>query len=222
MPDEITPAGTGAPAAGQPPAPPVPQVPAAPAAPAVDQNPPWLAGRLQEARERLLKELGAADLDAAKNAIKAAQAAAEADKTAQQKLGEATRTIETEKARAERYEGIIKERAAAELANLKPEQQAAVRAIAPDADPAAQLRAITALTPTWAAAGAPAPAAPSTPAAPPPATPPTGTAPPRDAPPGTNGASPPDHKAIHAELAKTNPILAARYADQHSAQIYKS
>lgn len=221
MTTEATPPN-GAPAPTAPPASPPAAPPATPQP--GDENQPWFKERMgrveQQTREALLKELGAVDLDAAKNAIKAAADAAEAQKTAGQKLGETTKTLETEKARADRLEGVVKERAAHELAGLKPEQQAAVRAIAPDTDPAAQLRAITALTPTWASASAPPAATP--PAAPPPATPPSGTAPPPDAPPASGTTSPPDHAAIHAELVKTNPVLAARYATQHAAAIFKA
>lgn len=222
MPDETTSQGAPAPAATSTT---TTATPAAatppPATPQSDeQNPPWLAGRLQEARERVLKELGATDLNAAREAIAAAQKAAEDQKSAGQKLGETTKTLEAERARAATLEEVVKERAAADMGRLTADQQAAVRKLAPDTDPAGQLRTITALTPTWAQSATP-PATTTTTTTTPAAAPPVSTAPPRDAPPSTT-QSPPDHAAIYAELQKTNPILAARYATHHATSIFKT
>lgn len=226
-------AGTEAPSGAQatPAAPPAVVVPPAPApaAPVDDQNPPWLKGRLEQAKAAALADLGITDPAKAKEAIAAAKKAEDDAKSAAQKLGETSTALEAERARAANYEAVIKERAASEIGSLTAEQQEAVRKIAPDADPAAQLRAITALAPTWkaapaaaaAAAAAAAPAPGTAPAAPakPPAAPPANTAPPPAAPPSANG-SPPDHKAEYARLKTSNPVAAAAYMNEHADHIY--
>lgn len=216
MADENTPAGAPAPAA--PAVAPV-AAPTPPQAPEIDpaKPPPWLAGRLEEARrverEALLKDLGVTDSAKAKAAIAAAQKADEDAKSVGEKLGETAKALESEKKRSERYEVIVKDHAAKELAKLSPEHQAAVKAIAGD-EPGAQLSAIGVLAPTW---GKSAPAA--TPVAP--APPASGTAPPPVAP-ASGSVSPPDHAAVHAELTKANPFAAARYALEHQHELYKA
>lgn len=213
---------------------PAPTTPAAPAqtAPAAaptepDQSPPaatqqapdWLPERLARAaeqeRQKLLSELGVDDPEMAKAAIAAAKEAAEKEKTTQQRLGETSEQLKKHKTEAERLLSVTKEWAARQMVGLTDEQRAAVEKLAGE-DPAKQLEAITALTPTWAAAGP----GPKAPAEPKPPTPATGTAPPPTAPAGTDPGSPPDHKAIHAELQKTNPFLAAEYAQQHVREVF--
>lgn len=228
MADENSPPGTSPPAA-----PPQPATPAAPppgstlAEPPAGQEPNWLTQRIQRAsageRESVLKELGVTDVGKAKEAISAANKAAEDAKSAGQKLGETSKTLETEKARADRLEAAVKDHATRQLATLTAEQQAAVRKIAPDADPAAQLQAIDALLPTWATpavaattttttpGASPAPAAPAAPAA--------TTMPPANAPNGTN-TTPPDHKAEYQRLKATNPGAAVAYLHRFENQIY--
>lgn len=216
MADEKPPEGTVAPAAPA-------AAPAAVAAPAAPEGPPpWLAQRLEEAKlraqESLLKELGVTDPAKAKAAIAAAAKADEDAKSAAQKLGETSKAFETEKQRGDRYEAVIKDHAARAISPLTDAQKAAVRVIAPDTDPAAQLRAIDALTPTWTSsatttAAATVAAAPATPAA--------GTAPPADAP-ASSTATVPNHAKVYAELEKANPFTAATYALSHSHEIYKS
>lgn len=178
-----------------------------------------LSDRLDRAKATALRELGIEDPAKAKAAIEAAKKAEDDAKTAAQKLGETSKTLETEKARADRLEAVVKERATAELGALTAEQQAAVRVIAPDADPAAQLRAITALAPTWKTS-VPAPVVPPVvPPVAPPVTPPSGTAPPPVAPVQTP-TSQPDHKAEYATLKAKNPQAAALYLNKHHAAIY--
>jgi hypothetical protein len=170
---------------------------------------------LAEARTRLLQELGVTDVDAAKAAIKAAADAVESQKSAAQKLGETLAERNTLKTEAERLRGVTSEWAARQMMGLSPEQQAAVKAIAGD-DAAAQLKAITALAPTWAKApaGSPVAVAPVQPA--PPA---SGTAPPPTAP--TSGSvSQQTPVEIHAGLVKTNPFTAAEYAVANVREVF--
>ncbi|HTJ17818.1 MAG TPA: hypothetical protein VL494_13655 [Steroidobacteraceae bacterium] len=219
--------GTAAPSGAQPTpvAPPPAPVVAVPAA-SDDQNPPWLKGRLERAQKEALEALGITDPAKAKAALDAAKKAEDEAKSAAQRLGETSTALEAERARAAAYESVIKERAASEIGGLTADQQAAVRKIAPDTDPAAQLRAITALAPTWKAAAPAAPAAPAattpaaaTPAAVAPSAPPANTAPPPTAPPSAAG-SPPDHKAEYARLKQSNPVAASAYMLEHADKIY--
>lgn len=178
--------------------------PSAPAARSADErDPAWVNERLERERAKLLKDLGVDSVSAAKKAVEAAKAADEANKSSADKAAEATAklaAVEAEKAALAEALGV---HAQSVLSGLTAEQQAAVKAIAGD-NAAAQIKAVAALTPTWAKA-APA-AAPTAPA------PPADTAPPATAPNGTV-VSPPDPQAVHAELLKTNPIVAARYAE---------
>jgi hypothetical protein len=202
-------------------APPVVTTPPAVTPPAGDpENPPWLAARLERERRTHLAELGIADPVKAKALLEAANKAEEDAKSAAEKLGKTGEQLTAAKAEAERYKAVTTEFAARQMLGLTAEQQAAVKAIAGD-DAAAQLKAITALTPTWSAQGsitpAGAPAAPAVPA--PPAPPASGTAPPPNAPPGSS-VSQQSPAEIHAALAKTNPFLAATYALENVREVY--
>lgn len=223
-PNGAQPAATAAPAAAPAAAPPAPA-----AAPQVAADgtvdPAWLGARLARERETgrkaALGELGITDAAAAKQVLADATAAAEAKKSAEQKLletGGRVTTLEQENIRLKEATATY---AAAQMASLSAEQQAAVRALAPDGDPAGQLKTITALAPTW---GKPAPAPGATPVAgaPPPAggaVPPASTAPAVGSPPPAAG-SPPDHKAEYSRLKAANPIAAAAYMNQHADKIY--
>ncbi len=238
-------AGTEAPSGAQPVAVPaaVP-VAAAPATPAVAAppaaapalgadgavDPAWLSARLAREREQgrklALGELGVTDPAVAKQVLADANAAAEAKKTAEQKLLETGGRVSTLEQENTRLREATATYATAQMASLSAEQQAAVRALAPDTDPAGQLKTITALAPTW---GKPAPAAaPPAPAATPPAAgappvpgapPATSTAPPANAPPTTT-VSAPDRKAEYLALKAKNPHAAALFLNEHHAAIY--
>lgn len=194
--------GAPAPAATTAPATAAPQIPPADA----NAEPFWLKGRLEraeeQARKALLTELGITDPGAAKAALEAAKKAEEANKTAEQRAAELAQKLGTVQTEAERQAAVIQEYAARMFGVLTADQQGAVKAIAGD-DPAAQLRAINALGPTWAKqaeAAAPAPA-------PKPAT----TAPAPDAPAGAATGSPPDHRAVYSDMRSRNPFAAAAY-----------
>lgn len=217
--------GAPAPVATVPPAvAPPPPVAAPVAAPPAQGEPDWLPDRLKRAeetaRQKVFADLGVTDPAKAKELL-AAAAKAEADaRSVGEKLGAATTQLQTVQTELERQKAITTEHASRMMMALTAEQQSAVKAIAGE-DAATQLRTITALTPTWAAAGTPAGGAPPPPKAP--VTPPTGTAPPvGGAPPPAPPGSPPDHAAIHAELLKTNPFAAARYGLEHADEVFKT
>ncbi len=191
---------------------------ATPPAPAGDpENPPWLAARLERERRTHLAELGINDPAKAKALLEAATKAENDAKSVGEKLGTTTAELATAKAEAERLRVITAEFAGRQMIGLTAVQQAAVKAIAGD-DAAAQLKAITALTPTWAATGQIAPVgAPAAPAAPTP--PASGTAPPPTAPGGTS-ISQQSPQETHASLLKTNPFEAANYAIEHVREVF--
>lgn len=208
--------------------PPVAAVPVAATPPAaVDPatDPAWFKPRLEReaaaARTKLLGELGATDLAGAKAAIAAAKAAEDANKSAQQIATETGARNTALSAENERLAAITREHAGRMLGVLTTEQQAAVRALSPDTDPAGQLHAIGVLGPTWAAATAAviAATAAATPAvvAPPAAS----TAPGATAPTGGAVTSPPDHKSVYAASRAKNPFAAAAYGLEHASEVYR-
>lgn len=213
------------PAASTPAAPVVP--PAAPTEPKVG-DPDWLNGRLAQAktnaaaeeRAKVLAELGVTNADEAKTAIAAAKTAADANKSAEQRAAELKTKLDGETAKIAEQSKVIAEIAGRQMMSLTAEQSAAVKAIAGD-DAGAQLRAISALQPTWiapATAAATAAAATTT-TAPVVATAPN-TAPGHTAPNGAT-ASPPNHRAAYEATQKTNPFAAAEYGLRHSGDVYK-
>lgn len=191
-----------------------PVVPVAAPVKAADLPDDALAQRLTRAREterkELLASLGVDDLEKAKAAIAAANKAENDQKSAETRLAETTTQLSTIKTEAEHLKAVATEWAARQMMGLSPEQQAAVKSIAGD-DPAAQLKTITALAPTWAAKGAPVAPAATTPAG--------GTAPAPTAPTSVT-TSPTDHKAVHAALQASNPFAAANYAMQHLTEVF--
>lgn len=193
-------------------APPAAQPQASSPPPAKSETPPeekpsWLDARLERERRSLLKELGIDSADEAKRLISEANAKKEAEKSDAQKRGELEKDLESKNKRLNEMAEALGAHATAQLKGLNDQQREAVLGIAGD-DPAKQLKTIEALRPTWAGAAAPA-AKVDAPVV-------RDTATPRSAPKdeGTQ-SSPPDHKAIYAEMQKTNPILASRYALEH-------
>lgn len=173
----------------------------APAAVATDEQPSWLAPRL--ARERAqataqaLKDAGFDSPEDAKAAGEERKAEREAKKSVTQRNVELEATLKANNEAMSAY-------ARGQLATLNDVQRAAVAAVAGD-DPAKQLLTIEALKPSWA--GAAVPAATAVKEAP------KDTAPAHSAPKDTgHSASPPDLKAIHADLKAVNPVAAARFA----------
>lgn len=182
--------------AGQPPA----QAPKP--APDANPDPAWLAPRLERERSKVLKDLGVESPEEAKKAIDAARAAAEAQKSDAQKRGELESLLKAERAANQEKAAALDAYAKSQMGALTETQRNAVAAVAGE-DPAKQLKTIEALKPTWA--GAAVPAAPAAP-------PVRDTAPAPAAPKDGAPLPPPDAKAIHEELQKSNPVLAARYA----------
>lgn len=192
----------------------------APSAPNVGE-PDWLNGRIAQAKQsaqaELLKSLGVESLDAAKAAVVALAAKAEADKTAETRAAELKARLDGETAKTVAQGAIIAEYAGRQMIGLTAEQKAAVVAIAGE-DAGAQLRAIAALQPTWATPAAPAPTTTPAPAAP---TQAPNTAPGHTAPNGAAGTSPPNHRAAYEQAQKSNPFAAADYGLRHSEDVYK-
>lgn len=207
------------PPASTPAAPPAAVVlPPAPA-PIEDHNPPWLKGRLDQAKASALAELGITDPAKAKEALAAAAKAEEEAKSQGQKLGETAKLLEAERARSAEASAIVAQQVGEQMAALTPEQQAAIRALAPDTDPIAQLKQLR-LAAAFRTAPAPVTTTTTTPpAVAPGAPPPATTAPPAAAPPAAPG-SPPDHKAEYQRLKATNPVKAAAYMNEHGNKIY--
>jgi hypothetical protein len=192
------------PSTAKPPAP----APASPQTGKAGEKPEWLDGRLAEAtasgQAKALKALGFESAEDAKTALAELAAIREAKKTDAQKAADLETSLKATKAEKDAAMAALGEYAKGQLAALTEVQRNAVAAVAGD-DPAKQLSTIKALTPTWASAAAPA----ATAAAP--AATVKDTAPAASAPKDGNVVSPADPKAIHAELKKTNPVLAARY-----------
>lgn len=184
---------------------------AAPPAGAPEKDPDWLNGRIAKAKKsaeaEILKQLGVTDFEAAKKAVAKAKETDEAEKSSAQRAVEAKAKADQAEAEAAKLRETIKEHAARQMVGLTEEQKKAVSDVAGD-DPAAQLRAITALAPTWAKAE-PTPVGGVAPVA---KTPDTAPAP--GAPKGTT-ASPTDPRAEYDSLKKTNPFAAARFGQQH-------
>lgn len=200
-----------------------PNPPPAPIAPAAtdsttgeNANPPWLKARLDREREAaqkaLLRDLGVDDPKAARDALAAYKAAQDAAKTEAQRLADEVNALRPKAERLSTLESVINARAESELASLSETQRAAVVALAGD-DSAARLRAIDALRPTWAAQPATTAVAPKPLAAPASTT--ASAAAPRPGEPTQT-----DHKAVYAELRKSNPMAAASYALAHQRDIY--
>ena len=172
----------------------------APSAP-VDQEPAWLAGRLQRERDatakQILAELGVADAKDAKAALKAYRDSESAKKTEDQKLRERLAALEPLETRVTALTETLTAVAQAELAKLTEVQRASVTRVA-GADPQRQLDVITALRDSWTVAAPAAPPAPqnTAPAAPAPA-------------PAAPGVT--NHIATWEALKRANPVEAARY-----------
>lgn len=188
-----------------------PVAPQAPAPTAQSTNEPtdkpsWLDARLERERKSMLKELGIDSVDAGKKAVDAAKAAEESKRTDAERAAAASKSLESATKENQRLLDAVSSYAKAQLAGLTDNQKAAVAAIAGE-DGAAQLKAIEALRPTWATSTS---AVPIVPAA-------KETLPAPNAPKvsGSSSGGEIDHKAIYAELEKSNPVIAARYAITH-------
>lgn len=187
----------------QPPAQALSQAPAKSETPA-EEKPSWLDARLERERRSLLKDLGIDSVDEAKKLFKEAADKKEAEKSDAQKRGELEKTLESERRKMTEMAEALNAHATAQLKGLSDAQREAVLGIAGE-DPAKQLKTIEALRPTWASAAAPAAEMKT-----------ADTSAPRSAPKDEGSqSSPPDHKAIYADLLKANPILASRYALEH-------
>lgn len=219
--------------------PPAPQVTAPPAVPKVDMTPAQLKERLDEERtkaerraaEQFAKDLGV-PVDEAKRVIAEAKAKDEAAKSEVQRLTEANAAKDTKLARLSVLEETIAARAAVEYGALNEAQRQAIDTLA-GTDPAARLKAIDAMKPTWAQAQADATKAAQEAAAkaaaeaekakanqpPPPVPPGANTTPPVTPPPAINPGTPTNHLAVYESLKSSNPAAAAVYHNKHAAAI---
>jgi hypothetical protein len=220
--------------------PPVVAPPKADVEPEVRMTPAQLTKRLAEERakgerdkEAALAAMLGGDLQAAKALIAEAKAKDDAQKSEVQKLTEQLAAKDAKLSRLAALEEAVSARAASEFDALSDVQKTAVQDLAGD-DPAARLRTIEKLRPTWAAvqkasddaakaaaaqaaadaakaaeeakakAKIPAPAS-TTPAAPPP--------------PPANPGTPTNHLAVWEAMKAANPAMAARYRVTHDAAI---
>lgn len=172
----------------------------------------WLKPRLEQAKASVLKELGVDNIDDAKKAFAELKAKQDAAKSDAEKAADFRTKFEAQQAENKKLADAVAEYAGRQMLGLSAEQQAAVKAIAGD-DAAQQIKAITALSPTWAAKRDAEPLATSGTAVAPAFVPVT-TAPAPSAPSGTV-TSPPDHRAVYVELRASNPFAAAAYAEAH-------
>jgi hypothetical protein len=132
-----------------------------------DQDPPWLAKRLEQqkrvltkelesnARAKALADLGVDDPEKVKKILDDQRKREEAAKSQEQKLAEYQLREQQREARVKELEEAVKLDTAEQLAALTEEQRKAVVELAGE-DPAKQRKAIATLRPTWAK---PAPAA---------------------------------------------------------------
>jgi hypothetical protein len=189
-----------------------------------------LTARLQREREAseraLMAELGITDKAAIKALIDADRQRADAQKTLEQRAAEQAQALKAEQDRAARLLAAVQARADSEMSSLTSDQQKAVVGVAGD-DPAARLRAIDALKPTWiqqaptqVATPAPVQASPVVPSAAP--TPPASTAPAPSAPGTGVPVGEIDHRGRYEELRRVNPFAAAQYGEQYVTSVYKS
>jgi hypothetical protein len=187
---------------------------AAPAQPATtpDQDPSWLAGRLERERKAILKELGVDSADDVKKALADLKAKREAEKTETQKTAELIADLKRKEERLSSLETAVSVKAKNELALLTETQRKAVEALAPDNDPALVLGAIEALKPTWVVPEPPKQTQPE---------PPKTTMLPASANgPAEPTTSPPNRKAQYEELLQKNPFYAHAFYKQHAREIY--
>lgn len=111
-------------------------------------EPEWLPARLERERRAILKDLGVEDVGTAKAALAELKTKQDAAKSSEQKAAEASALAADLASKVVKYEAALKTQATASMARLTDEQRAAVTKIAEE-DPARQLSAIEALSPTW-------------------------------------------------------------------------
>lgn len=171
-----------------------------------------LAEERDKSRKALLAELGFEKPEDLKTLVTTAKQRAEAEKTETERLTGRVKALEPLETEVAALREAVATQAKDALAGLTESQRAAVLAVAGDS-PAAQIKTIAALRPTWAGA----PAAPAAPAEPPP---PATTTPAGAAPAPAPSSSPTDHKAAYEALKTRNPVAAAQYLTRHRFEIY--
>jgi len=174
----------------------------------------WVTERLERQERKLLKDLGAENMEEAKAAFAAIKARKEADKSFELKATELAEKLAKTTASNEQLNASLKTFASAKMSSLTAEQQAAVKAIAKN-DPAAQLETIEALAPTWVQQSAT-----STPAVKPVVKTVVANTSSSTPAPAAVTSGPVDKKAEFDRLNAMNPIAAGRFLLQHRAEIY--
>jgi len=197
----------------------------------VRMTPAQLKERLDESRvageKALAAQLGV-PVEEAKKLIADAKARDDANKSEVQRLTEQLAAAQAKSARLGVLEETVTGRAAVEFGALSDVQKAAVETIA-GSDPAARLKTIDALKPSWAAAqkvaddtaqvakAAADAAAEAAKKAPVPAG--ATTAPASPPPPPAQPGTPTNHLAVWESLKASNPVAAGMYRSKHDAAI---
>lgn len=174
---------------------------------AQEQDPNWLPKRLEQAKSatigEILKRYGAEKIEDIDAKLARLQELETSQLSEQERVKLKLQELEPKAARATQLEEAITALAQRELGGLSDLQKAAVLTLA-GTDPAAQIKAVESLRPTWTSAQAPV-AAPATTSA---------AAPPQSAP--TNEVN---HRARLAQLQNENPFAAAEYARRHASAL---
>ncbi len=207
-------AGTESASGAQPPT----QTPAPATPTATTEEPAWLPDRLAQKEKSLLKDLGVANIDEAKAAVKAAKEAELAKKSLEERYSTVnTDLVQLQQQHKEQGE-IIKMRAEAEFSSLTPEQQKAVTDIAGD-NHAKRLQTITALSPTWKKPESAPKVETKAEKKPVGEAKPTSNDGTKTAP-GSDGEV--DHLAVYESWQSKNPLRAAAYLELHYDAIEKA
>lgn len=176
------------------------------------EEPAWLKPRLEQAQRSaetgVLKRFGVEKPEDLEAKLARLAELEKSQLSEQERVSLELAELRAKAERAKALEESIGMVASREVSGLNELQKAAVLALA-GADPAAQLRTIESLRPTWAAMQVSAPAQVTPPAQ-------TSAAPSQ---PASAQLSQIDHKARFAELQKTNPFAAAAYASQHASRL---
>lgn len=219
-----------------PPAPVAPPPPPAPGEPAEGAEPAWAKARLERSkdagRKEVLRELGIEDPKDAKASLDALRAYQESQKSELQKAQERAALVDPLVKERDAYKARLEAHAAIALAQLSPEQRAAVERLS-GGDPARTAEVIEWLRPTWGSGAPPMiplpPLPPATLTAPG-ALPPNGAAPPAPIAAGAStapaGGAPPaatppveNKLAEYERLQTSDPVRAAHFLLRNHAAI---
>jgi len=178
--------------------------------PSAKGDPHWLPDRLDRERRKILRDLGAENVDDVKAALTELRERQDREKTELERLSGRNVELENIAKKHSALMEVVRQQALGEMSVLSDGHQAAVIAVAGD-DPEKQLSALRVLRPTWVSDAAQksgaAVAAPAT-------TAPTVPSPTPGSPPLTN-----NHLATYESMEQQNPLMAAQYRLKHWADI---